>query len=476
MRAFPDSSSPSSPPKRRHHCPHLRTKIYDKTERPCLLTEYTQKYPIYESYLPRDSFKPKGVYKKGSIPMEGLTTSRRDFGLHKMAPVKLHQHDPYIPSQETMDLLTTYKHDFNYLPVCQAGPIKPRDSKFPSGDKIQYLPTYKADYLPWNQPKRELLRPPHKYLPESTWFANRTTHQDDYTIKGLVTTESCKPPAKPKVYNVPLEDLTNYKMSYVPHPVEKRFVREPEKFTPSDIPLENLTTHKESYRGLLGEPAKSSKPPAKLPVQDMPFSNSTEFQDKYQAWETSQVFSKAPIPYVLPEEKMDLLTTTQTHYKYLRGSPAQSCRPVLPVKKSSHFESSTTTKDDYKQWAAVQTKPVKPTYHVSLPVEPLDCQTTTKTCYVPHLPVTTKNYKPPWVGPRNIPVENLTTYAISFTPKEMGRCPASYTEPPGYIFEEEDAMGHRIYRSISETDSRQNSCLSRCDAEKSGQKELEVSA
>lgn len=62
-----------------------------------------------------------------------------------MVPVKFHQHDPYIPSQETMDLLTTYKHDFNYLPVCQVGPIKPRDSKFPNGDKIQYLPTYKGE-------------------------------------------------------------------------------------------------------------------------------------------------------------------------------------------------------------------------------------------------------------------------------------------------------------------------------------------
>lgn len=69
---------------------------------------------------------------------------RRDFGLHKMVPVKFHQPDPYIPSEETMDLLTTYKQDFNYLPVCQVGLIKPRDTKFPN-DKIQYLPTYKGE-------------------------------------------------------------------------------------------------------------------------------------------------------------------------------------------------------------------------------------------------------------------------------------------------------------------------------------------
>jgi hypothetical protein len=61
---------------RRHHCPHLSTKIYDKIEKPCLLSEYTENYPTYHSFLPRESFKPKLEYKRGSIPMEGLTTSR----------------------------------------------------------------------------------------------------------------------------------------------------------------------------------------------------------------------------------------------------------------------------------------------------------------------------------------------------------------------------------------------------------------
>lgn len=73
------------------------------------------------------------------------SSPRRDFGLHKMAPVEFHQPDPYVPSEENMDLLTTYKQDFNYVPVCQVGAIKPRDSKFPNGDKTQYLPTYKGE-------------------------------------------------------------------------------------------------------------------------------------------------------------------------------------------------------------------------------------------------------------------------------------------------------------------------------------------
>nr|BAC36522.1 unnamed protein product [Mus musculus] len=60
----------------RHRCPHLPTKIYDKTEKTRLLSEYTENYPIYQSYLPRNSFKPEWCYRKPSAPMEGLTTCR----------------------------------------------------------------------------------------------------------------------------------------------------------------------------------------------------------------------------------------------------------------------------------------------------------------------------------------------------------------------------------------------------------------
>ncbi|XP_062063022.1 stabilizer of axonemal microtubules 1 [Lepus europaeus] len=461
----------------RHHCPHIPTKIYDKTEKPCLLSEYTENYPLYHSYLPRESFKPKLEYQKGSIAMEGLTTSRRDFGPHKVVPVKVHQPDQFIPSEENMDLLTTYKQDYNPYPVCRVDPIKPRDSKYPCGDKMECLPTYKADYLAWNQPRREPLRPEHNYRPASTKFDSRTTHQDDYPLKGLVNTMSCKPPAMPKLCNIPLEDLTNYKMSYVAHPMEKRFVHEAEKFRPCEIPFESLTTHKESYRGLMGEPAKSLKPPARPPGLDTPFCNTTEFRDKYQAWPTPHMFSKAPATYVPPEERMDLLTTVQAHYTYPKGAPAQSCRPVLPVKKSGCFQSSTTTKEDYKPWASIRPEPVKPIPQLNIPTEPLDCLTTTRAHYVHHPPVSTKSCKPLWSGPRgNIPVEGQTTYAISFTPKEMGRCLASYPEPPGYIFEEVDALGHRIYRPISQTGSRRSSCLSVGDSENPNQPELAMSA
>jgi DNA topoisomerase VI subunit A len=58
----------------------------------------------------------------------------------------------------------------------------------------------------------------------------------------------------------------------------------------------------------------------------------------------------------------------------------------------------------------------------------------------------------------------------------MRRCPASYPEPPGYIFEEVDPLGHRIYRAVSQVGSQRNSHLPIDDAENPKQRELAVSA
>ncbi|XP_036595493.1 stabilizer of axonemal microtubules 1 [Trichosurus vulpecula] len=465
---------------RRHRCPHIPTKIYEQSENKCLLSEYTENYPIHQCYQQRESFKPKLEYQKGSVPMEGLTTARRDYGPHRVFPVKLRPPEQYIPNEENMDLVTTYKQDYNPYPVCRVDPIRPRENKQSCKEKMESLATYKADYLPWNQPKRELIKPDRTYRPAATKFDYRTTHQDDFPFRGLVTTVSCKPHFQQKTCSVPLEDLTNYRLNYVPHPLEKRIPMEASKFKPCDIPFDGITTHKEAFRGLLGEPAKSLKPNPKVSSSESPFANTTEFREKYQVWPIPQMYSRPPVAYIPPDEKMDFLTTAQAHFTYQKGGPAQCCRPVIQPKKSGRFEGSTTNRDDFKQWPTAKQEPIKPIAQLHLPKDPMDCLTTTKTYFVPHPPIITKSCKP-FISPARcqVPLMGETTYNISYTPKEPVKCLASYPEPPGYTFDEVDAFGHRVYRPVSHLDQlglRKNSCLSADRPEGPNQRELAVTA
>ncbi|XP_044512956.1 stabilizer of axonemal microtubules 1 [Gracilinanus agilis] len=465
----------------RHRCPHIPTKIYDPSENNrCLLSEYTENYGIHQSYQPRESFKPRIDYQKVIAPMEGMSTTRRDYGPHRVLPVKVKPPDQYAPNEENMDMVTTYKQDFNPYPVCRVDPFRPRENRHQCKDKMESLPTYKADYVPWNQPKRDLIKPDQSYRPAATKFDYRTTHQDDFPFKGLVTTTSCKPHLSAKMCSIPLEDLTNYKLNYVAHPLEKRVPMDTNKFKPCEIPFESITTHKEAFRGLAGEPAKSLKPNPKVSSCDTPFCNMTEFREKYQVWPIPPMYSRPPVAYTAPEEKMDLMTTVQAHYTYQKGGPAQCCRPVMQPVKSGRFEGSTTNRDDFKQWPTTKQESFKPIPQLNLPKEPMDCLTTTKTFFVPHPPIVTKSCKP-FISPQRCQasVTGETTYNISFTPKEPVKCLASYPEPPGYTFDEVDAFGHRMYRPVSHTDqlgSRKNSCLSANRADGSNQRELAVSA
>lgn len=305
-----------------------------------------------------------------------------------------------------------------------------------------------GDYVAWNQPRREMIRPDNIYHPSQDKFDHRTTVQDAYIYKGPVVTKSCKPFKPPPMKKVPLEDVTNYKMSYVAHPPVKRHVHEPEPYKPSHVPFDGLTTHNLSYKGLAGEPAKSMKPPHKMSESESLFIDTTEFREKYQAWPVSSVFTRKPDVYVPPKDKMDLTTTAQIHYGNPNGRPATSCKPLGRILQSTGpFDHSSTMKADYKAWQYSKPKAICPTSEIKVSAAPMDTLTTFQTHYVPHPLPFTKSFRPRLPAPRpHVPFAQDTTYATSYTPKQVNICPASFKEPPGYIFEKIDEGGHRRFR------------------------------
>uniref|UniRef100_A0A8C7EF55 Stabilizer of axonemal microtubules 1 n=1 Tax=Nothoprocta perdicaria TaxID=30464 RepID=A0A8C7EF55_NOTPE len=419
-------------------------------EKPCFLTEYMEKYPLYPSSHPRHSFKPREEYTKPQTPMEGISTVKRDYVAHEVFPPKFKPPEKIVKSDESMDLISTYRQDYNPYPICQVPPCLPRENKHTCSDKMDTWTTYKGDYVQWNEPKRGMIRPDDAYRPSEEKFDHRTHVQDDYLYRGPVATKSFKPVNQAQGNKDPFETATNYKVDYVLHPLEKPYVHKREKYKASEVPFDGLTTHKISYKGLAGQPAKLAKPCQSRPQHDLPFSSTTEFQEKYRTWPLPPLFSKKPAVYVPPEEKMDLHTTTQLHYKHPHGQPARICRSLVQFKKNTEpFTSSSTMKEDYKPWQCKRTKPIVPAPQMTCPSEPSDYSTTFQTHFRPHPLCITQSCKPRWPGPRPwTPLEAKTTYATSYTPKRTSRCLASYKEPPGYVFKGSDEIGHKLFLPV----------------------------
>lgn len=429
-------------------------------EKPCLLSEYTDKYPLYPNTQPRESCKPVVEYKKQDVPMEGISTFRRDYVPHAVCPVKQRPPDKYVRRDENMDLLTTYKRDYNPFPITRVPPCVPREQNYASDEKMTTIPTYKSDYIEWKQPRRDMIKPGNTFQPSEVPFDHRTTTQDDYLYKGPIVTKSCRPFRPAHMSKVPLENLTNYKLNYVAHPLTKRHVHKPEPYMPNDVPFEGLTTHQLSYKGLKGDPAKSLKPGYVRPDVGK-FVGSTEFQEKYLTWPLPAPFSRKREVYTPPKEKMDLLTSAQVHYVDPHGRPAASCKPVGHVVQSTEpFNHNSTMKEDYKHWKYSRVEPVIPQTEIKLPAVPLDTLTTFQAHYVPHPLPFTKSFRPRLPAARpSVPFAGETTYGVSYTPKEVNICPASYRDPPGYIFDKIDEGGHRRFRPASVAQSRGASAI-----------------
>uniref|UniRef100_A0A6I8PES8 Stabilizer of axonemal microtubules 1 n=1 Tax=Ornithorhynchus anatinus TaxID=9258 RepID=A0A6I8PES8_ORNAN len=434
-----------------HHCPHVSTKIFKEAEEPSHISEYQESYLLHPSFKPRESFKPKLSYHKKPDPMESLSTTRDDYGLHKILPVKLKPPDKYLPSGKTMDLISTYQESYYSHGRIRVAPVKPQENRMFSDEKMELVPSYKEDYLPWKQPRREMIRPANAYRPSSAKFDDKTTTQDDFHYKGPVTTVNCKPQYVSKPSDTPLEDTTSYKMTYKVHPLKKRFVPELEKYKASGIPFDDITTHKDTYQGLVGESAKLIKPKPTIHFSDDPFAKCSEFKEKYQAWPTPPPYLKPHVKYIPPVEKMMFLTTTQSQFACPRGVASKPFRPVMQSKMSSPFESISTTKDDFKHWSIKKMEPIKPVGELTIGRGPMENVTTTQAHYISHPLVSIKNCKPPLSSVRSqVPLATETTYTSSYTPKKLIKCLASYPKPPGYVFEEIDVAGHKIYRPISD--------------------------
>ncbi|KFV46015.1 Protein FAM154A, partial [Tyto alba] len=376
---------------------------------------------------------------------------RRDYIAHEVLPQKLKPPEKFVKSDESMDLTSTYKQDYNPYPICQVPPWLPHVTRHIPSAKADTRTTYKDDYVLWHESKTKPTRPNDGFCPSDVKFNHRTIVQDDYLYRRPVATQNFKPPNLVQKTKAPFENITNYRVKYVPHPLKKHYVHKNVKYKVSEVPFDGLTTHKVSYKALANQPAKLAKPHQPKLLRDLPFSSTTEFQEKYQAWPQPPVLTKKPDVYLPPLDKMELHTTTQIHYKYPNGKPDKICQSLVQLKKSTEpFNSCSIMKEDYKPWLCKRLKPITHAPEQTFPEKTKDYLTTFQTHYVPHPLTIMKSYKPGWSGPkRHTLLDAKTIYNTSYTPKGIVRCLASYKTPPDYVFEGADADGHTLYLPAS---------------------------
>ncbi|XP_067885033.1 stabilizer of axonemal microtubules 2-like [Heterodontus francisci] len=441
----------------RHRCPHLPTAIFEKINKPCLITEYVEKYAPFGNVQPRESYKPREDYERHQGKMQSTTTFRADYIPHDVQPRPGRIIEEFRQPQGAMNLDTTYKRDFNPHSIQPAAPARPLEQRHITEAKMETIPTYKDHYKQWELSKRETTKPEYTFKVPSIKFRNTTTFQDDYSFKVPAPTESFKPPNAARLSNMLFDDMTNYRQHYVPYIHEPRKRREPEQYKPNDEPFDDLTTHRRDFKGQTGELTVPIRPPCTKLSSNQQFYDLTEFRDKYRTWTVDPPAVHKAVEFVAPEGKMNLSTTTHTDFVEHRLQPFVPVRPLPHT--SGHnisFEGQSTMKADYKPWDSMREPMIKPRQELEKAVGQFDDMTTFRAHYVPHQINLMHSFKPrnSYI-PSTMLLDNGTTYQFSYTPKAVEICPASFAVPPGYEYVETDPQGHKLYRPVSERENVQ---------------------
>uniref|UniRef100_H3BE28 Stabilizer of axonemal microtubules 1 n=1 Tax=Latimeria chalumnae TaxID=7897 RepID=H3BE28_LATCH len=431
---------------KRHHCSHQATNIYQRDNKPCMISEYVAEYFPYK-IEPRESFKPKNEYKREPIEMEHLSVFRADYVPHDVKPKPPKVPEEYKKPDGPMYMTTSYKRDYNPHPIPPPVLLKPPERKC-SVARLDTIPTYKDDYRLWKVPKREPIKP-EPYRPSSAKFYGLSTFQRDYQPKGMSVRDSCKPPNAVMMSTVPFDGTTNYRLEYMPHVLEPRKMQDKATYKPSDVPFDGLSTHRQDFRVLQAERVKSLKPKQNKVASDAKFNEISEFQQQYKPWALPPRHVNKVAVYVPPEEKMNLSSTTHTDYP-VHKLQLLPCRPVVQARSQSvPFDAQSTMKEDYKQWELQQVKMIKHPEAISWPADKFENVSTFQAHYVPHDVSHTHKFKPVnQVLHSSGPFDGETIYHSSYVPRQIKVCPAIQPTLQGYVYDETDACGHKRFRPM----------------------------
>ncbi|KAM3828137.1 stabilizer of axonemal microtubules 2 [Vipera latastei] len=435
----------------RHRCPHNPTRIYDYGGESSLMTEYTEKYPLYSNAIPPKSLRPKQEYRSHGGKMEGLTTFRSDYLPYDITYRPLRVQEEYRPIAGEIDMVTTYRRDFNPHKIEPIILVRPAEKKYVSKCKLNAIPTYQADFKPWEIEKRAPCKVERVYHPPTEKFGNATTSQDAFIPRELALRKIIKPADATTASDQPFVGDTSHRSDYVPHQLEPKWKKSKEAYRPSSQPFENVTTHQTDFRGLPGNLPKSFKPePTKIETKS-DFEGITEFRDRFQPWAVSLPELRKAKEYTPPTGSMELNSTSRLDYPPHVVSPVVLVKPLERSKKIGlPFQGNTTMKDSFQAWDLHPPEMIKRIQEIPKPSGKFEDITTFRSHYTPHSLIPTQSCKPPKVAlSTSAHFEDETLYRSDYTPKKIETCPANYPSPPGYVYVSTDSRGHKLFRKVT---------------------------
>lgn len=185
------------------------------------------------------------------------------------------------------------------------------------------MPTYKMDFIRYNEKPRSLLRP----------------------NQGSIRSDE------------PLETRTGYRMDFVRHPLPEKSKRKREVWQSDGTAFEATTNYSMDFKEKEYSKRENFKPTVSGFESDEPLENRTTQRDDYVKWELA-THKMQPLPeYLPPKEAIDSRTTHSMDYTEKPYSKVESVKIVKEKKVLEPFEDKTNYAQDYQNWKAERARP-----------------------------------------------------------------------------------------------------------------------
>lgn len=258
-----------------------------------------------------------------------------------------------------------------------------------------------------------------------------------------------KPNDAAKVSDQPFEDQTDYRQSYIKHPLAPREVKEKPVWEPNNAPLDDLSHYRKDFTPKDVGKTQSCKPNAAPYQSEAPFDGNTTQKVDYIPWPTGKPFVREYDVYRKPEGEMYMNTTTHTDYTKKPMERQMAVRPLDAKRVPGKFDDTTNYKTEFRKWD-LGDRPTQTMRDQYVPNEaPFDGMPTYQRDYIPHPTEKTRSLKPVDLGySSNAPLEDGTEYKKEYTRKYVPPCPVPIIESGvdiGYTYRDQDDVGHKWY-------------------------------
>lgn len=387
-----------------------------------------------------ESCKPPFDVRKSDAAMAGQTTFMNDYIPYPLPEKTYRPAEAFKPPSTSMEGVSVYQRDYPYLKGDRPQLARRQETRSIPNVKFSAVPTYSTDYKKWALPPRESYKENREYKLPDQKMDNMSTFRRDYRGHVQPPRQSAKPPNVAFQSEVPLQSETIHRINFIPHSLEPRPPREPQRYAAPTVSMDTKTTFRESYQGTRSFPAESAKPPQTHHMSTEPIASSSEFRDRFVAWPVERPYRHEMERYKKPAGEIDLQTTSQLEFRHVRGRPAESKKPEAKRVQSKPFAGTTNYRTDFKKWNLAREQP-KARDQSLHPSGKFEGQSTTRLHFVRHSAQPARSCKPNnRAFMSEAPLQGNTIYRTDYIPQSMDMVERYPT--PDWLKEQYDRWNH----------------------------------